>query len=247
MEGVIRVPLAPVRFEPSDRAEMVTQALFGELLDLELVEGQPNWAKVHLHFDGYQGFIDPKLVDTSKEAVEAFESDCLRLTPPLTSFEWAGQTLNLPAGSRIPRVAFPDHKQDRPSDILAAAMQFLGAPYLWGGKSILGMDCSGLTQLAGALCGLDIPRDASQQWADSKDHRAGWNELQHGDLVFFHKEGQDAVTHVGLALDSGSREWTVLHASGEVRLDALTPDGIDRNGSLTHLWTGAAGWGVSAG
>jgi len=247
MEGVIRVPLAPVRSDPSDRAEMVTQALFGERVHIEPVEGNANWAAIRLHLDGYQGFIDPKLVDTSKEAVEAFESDCLRLTPPLTSFEWAGQTLNLPAGSRIPRVAFPDHKQDRPSDILAAAMPFLGAPYLWGGKSILGMDCSGLTQLAGALCGLDIPRDASQQWADSKDHRAGWNELQHGDLVFFHKEGQDAVTHVGLALDSGSREWTVLHASGEVRLDALTPDGIDRNGTLTHLWTGAAGWGVSAG
>ena len=247
MEGVIRVPLAPVRFEPSDRAEMVTQALFGELLDLELVEGQPNWAKVHLHFDGYQGFIDPKLVDTSEEAVDAFGSDCLQLTAPLTAFEWAGRTLNLPAGSRIPRAAFPDHDPAPLSDVLAAAMQFLGAPYLWGGKSILGMDCSGLTQLAGALCGLDIPRDASQQWADSKDHRAGWNELQHGDLVFFHKEGQDAVTHVGLALDSGAGEWTVLHASGEVRLDALTPDGIDRNGSLTHLWTGAAGWGVSAG
>jgi cell wall-associated NlpC family hydrolase len=131
MEGVIRVPLAPVRFEPSDRAEMVTQALFGELLDLELVEGQPNWAKVHLHFDGYQGFIDPKLVDTSEEAVEAFESDCLQLTTPLTAFEWAGRTLNLPAGSRIPRAAFPDHDPAPLSDVLAAAMQFLGAPYLW--------------------------------------------------------------------------------------------------------------------
>ena len=247
MEGVIRVPLAPVRSDPSDRAEMVTQALFGERVDMEPVEGQSNWAKVHLHLDGYQGFIDPKLVDTSEEAVEAFESDCLQLTVPLTAFEWAGRTLNLPAGSRIPLAAFPNHAQDSPSDVLAAAMQFLGAPYLWGGKSILGMDCSGLTQLAGALCGLDIPRDASQQWAASRDHRSGWDALQHGDLVFFHKEGQDAVTHVGLALDSGAGEWTVLHASGEVRLDALTPSGIDRNGTLTHHWTGAAGWGVSAG
>ena len=82
MEGVIRVPLAPVRSDPSDRAEMVTQALFGERVDMEPVEGQSNWAKVHLHLDGYQGFIDPKLVDTSEEAVEAFESDCLQLTVP---------------------------------------------------------------------------------------------------------------------------------------------------------------------
>lgn len=75
MEGVIRVPLAPVRFEPSDRAEMVTQALFGELLDLELVEGQPNWAKVHLHFDGCRqaaGFLAPRFLTTTQPPFPMF-------------------------------------------------------------------------------------------------------------------------------------------------------------------------------
>lgn len=247
MEGVVRVPLAPVRSEPSDRAELVTQAFFGERVEIQSIEGQDNWATVILELDGYKGFIDPKLVDTSAEAVAAFNGECTVLTAPLTALEWAGQTLNLPAGSRVPKVAFPDLNQTPPSDVLSAAQRFLGAPYLWGGKSILGIDCSGLTQLAGTLCGMDIPRDASQQWAASKHHRLGWGDLRHGDLVFFHKEGQEAVTHVGLALGSGSGEWTVLHASGEVRLDALTPDGIIRNGSLTHHWTGAAGWDIIAG
>lgn len=247
MEGVIRVPLAPVRSEPSDRAEMVTQALFGEHVEIHPIEGQGNWAKVRLEQDGYTGFIDPKHVDTSKEAVAAFDMDCVQLMSPLTPVEWAGQTVHLPAGSRIPKVALPHQDNTPPADVLVAAQQFTGAPYLWGGKSILGMDCSGLTQLAGALCGMDIPRDASQQWAASKDHRSGWSELQHGDLVFFHKADPEAITHVGLALNTGSGKWSVLHASGEVRTDALTPSGIERQGVLTHRWTGAAGWAFNAG
>ena len=105
MEGVIRVPLAPVRSDPSDRAEMVTQALFGERVDMEPVEGQSNWAKVHLHLDGYQGFIDPKLVDTSEEAVEAFESDCLQLTAPLTCLLYTSPSPRDRQKSRMPSSA----------------------------------------------------------------------------------------------------------------------------------------------
>jgi cell wall-associated NlpC family hydrolase len=140
----------------------------------------------------------------------------------------------------------PEYTTYAPSGILDAALQFLGAPYLWGGKSILGIDCSGLTQLTGQLCGVNIPRDASLQWSHASNKRPGFAELEEGDLVFFHKEGSDAVTHVGLAIHSLQNQWQIIHASGEVRIDDLTPQGIVREGLMTHLWTGASSWPVSA-
>ena len=246
MEGVIRVPLGAIRSAPSDRAEMVTQALFGERVQMSAIEGQANWCAVVLHRDGYEGYIDPKLVDVSEDAVDAFKAACHKLPVPLTAIEWGDRHLHLPAGSHVPKAAMPEYTPNGPSGIVDTALQFLGAPYLWGGKSILGIDCSGLTQLTGQLCGISIARDASQQWAQSLQKRPGFTELKEGDLVFFHKEDSNAVTHVGVATHAIQDHWQVIHASGEVRVDPLTPNGIVREGHLTHLWTGASGWPVNA-
>ena len=109
------------------------------------------------------------------------------------------------------------------------------------------IDCSGLTQLSSTLCGYKLPRDAAQQWALLKPQSIEFSELGHGDLVFFHKSDPDKVTHVGFAWKPDGSPIKVLHASGEVRLDPLDPDGIMRDGRITHQWTGAARWPVSAG
>jgi len=245
-QGVIRVPLAPIRCHPDDRAEMVTQGLFGEALEWKVAPDADGWLEIRLSRDGYAGYTDAKLVATGPDAVQAFSGSVEVLHAPLTTVEWEGRPCHLPAGARLPEGLVPPHDNGGQQPVEIAA-QFQGAPYLWGGKSILGIDCSGLTQLACGLCGLDIPRDAAQQWRAMQDSTVAFEGLRHGNLVFFHKQDATAITHVGFAWMTEPERPRVLHASGEVRIDPLTPAGIEREGKLSHHWTGATRLPVSAG
>jgi cell wall-associated NlpC family hydrolase len=99
------------------------------------------------------------------------------------------------------------------------ALEFLNVPYLWGGKSVFGIDCSGFVQLVFRLYDLNLPRDAYQQaeigeLIDSK-------EARQGDLAYFTNE-KGKIIHVGIVLDNE----TIIHASGRVRIDQLTKSGI---------------------
>lgn len=243
--GIIRVPLAPVRSEADERAEMVTQGLFGEALTWENAE-VPGWARIQLARDGYTGYMDAKMISSEPDALTAFGGKTTILRVPLTMLEWQGRPYHLPAGSRVPQTIWPNDPSSMEAPVDVAA-KFLGAPYLWGGKSVLGMDCSGLTQLCSDLCGVELPRDASQQWKALQSSQVAHQDLEHGDLVFFHKESPEKITHVGFAWKPEGALLSVLHASGEVRIDALDESGINREGERTHHWTGAARISVTAG
>ena len=104
------------------------------------------------------------------------------------------------------------------------ARQFLNAPYLWGGRTILGIDCSGFTQLVMLLNGRSIPRDAYQQ-AELGDTVAFVEEAQTGDLAFF-DNAEGRITHVGIVLREAEHHVSIIHASGKVRIDALDHQGI---------------------
>jgi len=249
------VPLAPLRAEASERSEQVSQLLYGQYIvevSTDAVPGEDTappasefWIKIESLDDGYIGWVDPRML-AAEEEVEtpsASTSHGVLLQRPLTEVRIDGQAIFLPAGSCVSLEVAKSAKDvmlPKAASAVEAAEQFIGAPYLWGGKSILGMDCSGLIQLAGSLVGLALPRDASEQEKIGED--VAFEDLRSGDAVFFSKPETPAtattnasVTHVGwLVKHVGG--LSVLHASSDVHVDELTPAGLVRDGQLTHCF-----------
>lgn len=230
----------PVRREPDDRSEMVTQLLFGELLEIN--EHQGNWLRIRNAHDGYIGWIDEKqvyLIDNSvfhrlRQLPVAISNE---LIFPVNC-ENSGSSLFIPMGSRLYltdegsfsvgefRFSFAGRTSHFPfkSDyqtIIGNAMKLLNTPYLWGGRTLAGIDCSGFVQLVFALSGIELPRDASQQVQYPGLSLSFISEAQPGDVAFF-DNAEGTVIHTGI-LDG---EGQIIHASGRVRIDPVDHQGI---------------------
>lgn len=240
------VPLAPLRVAASDRAEMCTQALAGESA-VVINTGEGDWIEVELKADGYTGWTDAK----QWVATHAPPSRSCLLQAPVSSWlREDGIQLELPSGSqlaldendtwRLGRWALQplddlDVALGAHARALDAAEQFLGTPYLWGGKSLFGMDCSGLIQVAFQLTGKVVPRDACDQCQMGESVK--FDDRKSGDLAFF-QNSEGRVVHVGIL----SEPSTIIHAAGEVRLDEITQEGIFRNGTQTHTLHSIMRW-----
>lgn len=225
------LPLIPLRAQPSERAEQVTQVLHGQYM--VVLTQQDAWSLVRVLDDGYEGWCASKMLHflSLEEARSAFGAPRVLTVAPLSLCETGDGHAYLPAGSRL----LPNERVVSPPvevafNPVALALCFLQAPYLWGGKTILGMDCSGLVQVVHVLCGVLLPRDASQQVllgtrVDKLD------QAMVGDLAFFHNEA-GAVVHVGLLMENRR----IVHASGRVRVDRWDEQGIfnENLGLFTH-------------
>ncbi|SFN59465.1 SH3 domain-containing protein [Chryseobacterium oleae] len=217
-KGICNVTVAPVRAEGSDKAEIVTEILFGESADI--LEVNKNWTKIKMHYDGYEGWMDTKQLrsvtdeDLAKRKVTVVTEDFSSVLMK------DGKTL-LSMGSEVefPVVA-SRRSHDLRESIALAAKEFLNVPYLWGGKSFFAVDCSGFTQLVYKIHDIKLPRDTYQQ-AEVGVPLTFVEESQPGDLAFF-ENPEGKIIHVGIMLDNQK----IIHASGKVRIDILDSTGI---------------------
>ena len=236
MFGICLLSHIAGRREGSDKSEMVTQLLFGDAY--ALVEVQEKWVKIKTHFDDYDCWISKNQhFEISEKTYGELWSAPLVLSDDLVQVVQEGATyLPIVMGSSLPlfkngemkienRTFLFDGKSIEPADInkgkiLEYAFMYLNAPYLWGGKSPFGIDCSGFTQMVYKLCGYNLPRDAYQQFELGTSH-SFVEEAEAGDLAFFDNE-EGNIIHVGIIMQDNY----IIHASGKVRIDRLDHLGI---------------------
>jgi len=233
--AMVSVPAAPVRRKPGHRKEMVNQLLFGETVRV-LKEKGDLWVKVKSLHDGYEGWLTRNLLEETDEE-SAVRHSVFVASDPLNLLSLGEKRMMIPVGSTLPDfenggvqlagaryeltgnfLRRDDQKPDA-TMIERLSLPWLNAPYLWGGRTMLGVDCSGFVQVVYKQAGIDLPRDAWQQAQEGKAVKE-FADTQPGDLAFFDR-GEEIV-HVGIVLP-GER---IIHASGKVRIDRLTRKGI---------------------
>lgn len=245
--------VVPVRTEPREGAEQETQMLFGELCTV--IEKQPRWSRVQLANDGTEGWVDAKMIapiaGKDYTAYKKAYASAATVAYPIAYAvsENNGQTIPLTAGTRLtnytegqfellgvrfridPGMVITSPLLLDEQHLLHTVRFFLNIPYLWGGKNAMGMDCSGFTQVVMSLFGKSLPRNASEQAKQGKAVK-GIEKIQAGDLVFFAHEGEERITHVGIAID----KERVIHCSGRVKVEKLDEHGIysAEQGGYTH-------------
>lgn len=225
-----------MRAEASDKSEMVNQVLYGECF--QIVEQQKKWSYIKLHHDHYEGWIDNKQLHTiNQEQFQALSNATPSLCGELMEMIDTGSGwLNIPLGSRVDSACLMDHAyqgetqtQNQNKDLLIeSALMYLHAPYLWGGRSPFGIDCSGFTQMVYRLNGYQLLRDASQQ-ATQGEALSFIEESEPGDLAFFDND-EGNIVHVGIMLADNH----IIHAHGKVRIDLMDHTGIFNSDTQQH-------------
>ena len=235
---ICRISIAPLRKEPSDRSEIVSQLLFGDRV--KVLEKREKWSLIVTHHDNYEGWMDHKQLERLSELQFNDDRGFIHISPAQldnTLIANDGSKYYLSPGSIVPyyengscylgeqrlEVKFSPVVPDQANfntHIENVAKFFQNAPYLWGGRTLFGIDCSGFVQASYKLNGFQLRRDASQQ-AEQGNTIDFLTSAKLGDLAFFDNE-DGKITHVGLMLSNDS----IIHAAGKVRIDPIDDQGI---------------------
>ena len=234
--GICNLSIISLRLEPSDKSELVSQILFGE--HFKVLEKRSKWSKIRLKFDNYEGWLDNKqYIDITEEVFTNLSNSDQILAGELIDFisDVDKNLTHIPLGSSLPFYENSLVKINsgifnyegstlsgisNKENLINTAFMYLNTPYLWGGKTPFGIDCSGLTQMVYKLCGYKLLRDASQQ-ATQGEVLSFIEESEPGDLAFFDNSEGDIV-HVGIIM----KDNYIIHAHGKVRIDRIDHSGI---------------------
>lgn len=250
---IANATVVPVRENPSEGAEQLTQLLFAE--PCEVLDRLPRWTKIRSTLDTQEGWVDfkmvslaPSLIASSPHRLEAVVATPMAAATPMDG----GADLLLTLGTRLPNYSHGtfevlgkqylinpatvrgERREARGEEICAIAQTLLNTPYLWGGKNAMGMDCSGFTQVVYATQGINLLRNAREQMTQG-ELVPSLAEAQPGDLAFFDHADRDPkatnISHVGVLLSPTE----IIHCSGCVHIDTIDEQGIHLpDGELTH-------------
>lgn len=245
--GICQLAALPVRISPSDKDEMINQLLFGE--EFSVLEEKEEWIRIKGGYDNYTGWIDKRgALEISGKTFLDIKQNNNTYVPErmvlLTRFD--GTKMLILPGSSLPlfnsdslildienkKFLFDEHPQSTQKSLTVTevARLFLNAPYLLGGRSLFGIDCSGFTQVVYKIKKVKISRDASQQAKEGVPVN-NLNLSAPGDLAFF-GDDEDHIKHVGIIIENNR----IIHVSGRVLVDKIDEKGIlnIENNSYSH-------------
>ena len=233
--GVCCVPVSPIRVEAAHKSEMSSQLLFGEAIEV-LEQGSDKWIHIRCLYDNYEGWITSSHI--AEIPTPVMKENWHLASDWVNDITFQEQPMYIPFGSELRGLrnghaewgkfswSFngnhidPSNTLKTEKALIRLTHRFLNTPYLWGGRSVFGIDCSGFSQIIYKCLGLPLMRDAYQQ-ATQGEGIGFLQEAKCGDLAFFdNTEGR--ITHVGILLN----DHEIIHSSGKVRIDRIDSQGI---------------------